>query len=60
MAILRIGCALVLSLLLGLAPAAADQPSATPSGLDDRPVLVIDPRMHTAAITRADADAAGR
>jgi WD40 repeat protein len=28
-------------------------------GLYDRPVLVVDPGMHTAAITRADADRAG-
>ena len=30
-----------------------------PSGLFDRPVLVVDPGMHTGPITRADADVAG-
>ena len=34
--------------------------SASPSGLFDRPVLVIDPGFHTAPIKRADVDAAGR
>ncbi len=61
MACLRLGYALVLSLLLSAAAAlAAEQPPASAPGLYDRPVLVIDPGMHTAIITRASADAAGR
>ena len=52
---------LVLTLLLGVLPAALGQspPPATP-GLYDRPVLVIDSGMHTAMIRRADTDSAGR
>ncbi len=34
-------------------------PAEAPPGLYDRPVLVIDPGMHTAMIRRADADAVG-
>ncbi len=34
--------------------------SASPPGLFDRPVLVIDPGFHIAPIKRADVDAAGR
>jgi WD40 repeat protein len=61
MAGIRIGSALVLSLLLFAAAAsAADQsPAATP-GLHDRPVLVVDPGKHTGTIKRADVDAMGR
>ena len=56
MASFRQGCALALSLTLWAAAAlAAEQPPATP-GLYDRPVLVVDPGMHTAMIRRAAAD----
>lgn len=63
MALLRLGHALTLILLLcaALVPAlAADQLPASVPGLYDHPVLVIDPGMHTAAINRVSADAAGR
>ena len=59
MARIRQGCALVLSLTLWAAAAAAEQPAAE-AALYDRPVLVVDPGMHTAAVRRADADGAGR
>jgi WD40 repeat protein len=56
----RQGCAVVLSLTLWAAAAtAAEQPPAE-AALYDRPVLVVDPGMHTAMIRRADADRAGR
>jgi WD40 repeat protein len=58
MARVRQGFALVLSLALWVTPALTEQPS--PPGLYDRPVLVVDPGMHTAIIRRADADSAGR
>ena len=59
MARVRQGCALVLSLTLwGAAAPAAGQPPAD-AALYDRPVLVVDPGMHTAIIRRADADVAG-
>jgi WD40 repeat protein len=48
---------IVLSLTLCCGAAAAEQPAA--QGLYDRPVLVVDPGMHTAMINRADADRAG-
>ena len=38
----------------------ADPPPAATPGLYDRPVLVVDPGMHTALIKRADVDSAGR
>ena len=60
MAILRLGYALVLTLLLTATAAPAAEQPPTPPGLYDRPVLVVDPGMHTAMIRRADADAAGR
>jgi hypothetical protein len=59
MARIRQGCALVLSLTLWAAAATAEQPPAE-AALYDRPVLVVDPGMHTATIKRADADGAGR
>jgi hypothetical protein len=61
MASFRQGCAIVLSLTLWAAEArAADQPQADIAGLYDRPVLVVDPGMHIAAIRRASADAEDR
>src|SRR4051794_22138084 len=61
MAGFRFGFAVVLSLLLAaVAVMAADQPPAATPGLYDRPVLVIDPGMHTAMIDRADVDAQGK
>ena len=58
MARVRQGCALVLSLTLWAAAATAEQPPAE-AALYDRPVLVVDPGMHTAIIRRAAADGAG-
>jgi WD40 repeat protein len=58
MACFRQGCALVLSLTLWATAAPAEQPAE--AALYDRPVLVVDPGMHTAMIRRADADGAGR
>jgi hypothetical protein len=49
MARVREGCAVVLSLVLSAAVAGAEQPPAA-AGLYDRPVLVVDPGMHTAPI----------
>jgi WD40 repeat protein len=61
MAKLRQGCALVLSVVLSaFAGRADDLPSASSPALFDRPVLVVDPNMHTAAIRAADVDAAYR
>ena len=61
MAGLRFGCALVLSLpLFAGAARAQDQPPAATPALYDRPILVVDPGMHTAPIYRASADAFGR
>jgi WD40 repeat protein len=60
MACLRLGSALVLSLLLSVAAVAQSQPPAAAPGLYDRPVLVIDPGLHTAMISGASVDAAGR
>jgi WD40 repeat protein len=63
MARLRLGRALALSLLLCAARVvalAAEQTTGAASGLYDRPILVVDPGMHTAPITGASADAAGR
>jgi WD40 repeat protein len=61
MAVLCRCLALLLILLVGLAGAsAADPPAAGTAGLYDRPVLVVDPGMHTARIWRAAADKDGR
>jgi WD40 repeat protein len=61
MACVRQGCVLVLSLTLSATAArSADQQPAQVPVLYDRPVLVVDPGMHTAAIKDADADIAGR
>ena len=61
MAFVRQGCALALSLTLWAAVAQAeDQAPAAPTGLYDRPVLVVDPGMHKAVIWRAAADQDGR
>jgi WD40 repeat protein len=61
MAVLRVCLALLLTLLLGSAGARAANPqSAASPGLYDRPVLVVDPSMHTALIRRASADMDGR
>ena len=61
MAVLRVCFAFLLTLLLGSAGAgAADPQPAEPPGLFDRPVLVVDPGMHTAPINRASADKDGR
>src|ERR1700751_5352650 len=61
MAVLRVCLALLLTLLLGSAGTGAAEPqSDAPPGLFDRPVLVVDPGMHTAPIRRASADKDGR
>jgi len=61
MAVLRVCLTLLLTLLLGSAGARAAGPQIdAPPGLFDRPVLVVDPSMHTAAIWRASADKDGR
>jgi WD40 repeat protein len=61
MAVLRRCLARLLILLLGLAGAsAADPPAAGTAGLYDRPVLVVDPGMHTAEIICAATDRDGR
>src|ERR1700730_330083 len=61
MAVLRVCFTLLLTLLLGFTGAgAADPQTAAPPGLYDRPVLVVDPGMHTAMINRASADKDGR
>jgi hypothetical protein len=61
MAGLRLDFAIAVSLLLFSAPAfAADQPSAPTPAFYDRPVLVIDPGMHTNIVRWADADVEGR
>jgi len=54
---------LILLALLALGratPPAATEPPRPPTGLYDRPVLVFDPGLHTAAISSADVDADGR
>jgi hypothetical protein len=56
MARFRQGCAVLLTLTLWAMVAWAEQPPEP--GLYDRPVLVVDPGMHTAIIKRADADSA--
>jgi WD40 repeat protein len=55
----RQGFVRVLSLTLWAATSLAAEQPPTEAGLYDRPVLVVDPGMHTAIIKRADADAAG-
>jgi WD40 repeat protein len=61
MAVLRVHLALLLTLWLGAAAAQAQGTAAAQSaGLFDRPVLVVDPGMHTAMIRRASADRDGR
>jgi hypothetical protein len=61
MARLRLGYAIAVSLLLFTAPApAADPPSAPAPAFYDRPVLVIDPGMHTNTIWQAGVDAESR
>jgi WD40 repeat protein len=61
MAWVRIGYAFFLTLLLSVAAVfAGAQPPAERSGLYDRPVLLIDPGMHTAAITSISSDARSR
>ncbi len=50
----------VLALAGALPAAAEDAPQPPPEGLYDRPVLVLDPGMHTAMIGSADVDAVGR
>lgn len=63
MALLRFGRTLALVLLLcaaGGAALAADQFPTFAPGLYDRPVLVVDPGMHTGPIRHASKDAAGR
>jgi WD40 repeat protein len=53
--------AIAVNLLLFAAPTlAADQPSAPTPAFYDRPVLVIDPGMHTNLVRWADADVEGR
>jgi WD40 repeat protein len=60
MAFVRQGCALTLSLTLWAMVAQAEDQVPSPTGLYDRPVLVVDPGMHTAAIWSAAADQEGR
>jgi len=65
MAGLRQSKLIILSLLLAMiavlgAACAQDPASAPPAQLYDRPVLVVDPGLHTARIIRADTDAEGR
>jgi WD40 repeat protein len=61
MAVLRVCLPLLLTLLLCSAGARAAEPQTdAPPGLFDRPVLVVDPSMHTAIIRRASADKDGR
>jgi len=61
MACVRFNLAIVLSLLLFAEPAlAVDQLSAPTPAFYDRPVLVIDPGMHTEEIWSAAVDAESR
>jgi hypothetical protein len=53
MAFVRQGCALALSLTLWAAVAQAEDQAPATVGLYDRPVLVVDPGMHTASIWRS-------
>jgi WD40 repeat protein len=59
MAFVRQGFALALSVALSAAAALAAEQLPEALGLYDRPVLVIDPGMHTAIIRHADADSEG-
>ena len=60
MACLRLSSAITLGLVLSAAPVlAADQLSAPTPAFYDRPVLAIDPGMHTSSIRSADADVEG-
>jgi hypothetical protein len=60
MAFVRQGCALALSLTLwAVAALAEDQAPPPPTGLYDRPVLVVDAGMHNAIIKSAAADRDG-
>src|SRR4051795_12791239 len=60
MAGLRQGGAVFLILLLGsVAAPAAGQPPPAAGGLYDRPMLALDPGMHTAIIKHAAADRTG-
>jgi WD40 repeat protein len=60
MAVFRIRFAILVTFLLGFGGAyAADPPAGMQPGLYDRPVLVVDPGMHTAPIKRAAADRDG-
>ena len=49
-----------LAALAVLLPAATSHAQEADAGLYERPVLVLDPGVHTAPIMRADVDAAGR
>jgi WD40 repeat protein len=61
MACLRLGFAIPVSLLFFAAPAlAAEQSSGPTPAFYERPVLAVDPGMHTNAIWGAAADAEGR
>jgi WD40 repeat protein len=63
MARLRVYHALKAFAILALAwaaPALAQEPPTPPAALYDRPVLALDPGVHTALIWRAAVDAAGR
>jgi WD40 repeat protein len=60
MAILRVCFAVALILLGGGFNAWAEDAPDAPEGLYDRPVLVVDPGMHTAPINGASADWEGR
>jgi WD40 repeat protein len=60
MAYLRQGRAGLLSLALWAAAAGATEQQPSPIALYDRPVLVVDPGMHTGLVWSAAADAEGR
>jgi len=56
-AVLRVCLTLLLTLLVGSAGARAANPqTAAPPGLFDRPVLVVDPGMHTGPMTSMSAE----
>ncbi|HEX3306566.1 MAG TPA: hypothetical protein VHS32_10010, partial [Streptosporangiaceae bacterium] len=58
--VLSAGLLLALGLALGGAGPAGAAEEAQAAGLYDRPVLVVDPGVHTAPINRLDADREGR